>query len=593
MFKKQRTCRRLGRKVGSICLIGALIVSGGTVSPVQAAAKPSVSTKKVVIPIGKQTKASFTVKNKKKGAKYTYTTSNKKVVKVSKKGVLTGVKNGNAKITVKQVLKKKTTKVGVVQVSVKKAAAVSTKTKTYTYGREKVNVKLQDYVKYINPDATYQLISSNKNIAANVSLSKSKNYTGTISLKNAGNVTFTVKETYQKKSRNICKFQITVKGATFDTKAFLEQCGTMDLDVEAEPLKFIKYATVDDKITMESSNPDVLEVNGDCINTYEEGTAILTIYNGEKVLASVEIKVQYVKITGVKTSASRVDIFMGATMDESISSFEINTVPAGAQLSNCNVKVLNEDICSVNFDPADSNVVEVVGEAEGSTSILITNKEGETLATIPVVVINAMETIISGVKLSAPSIFVDMEGEDTVYTFTTLPNYAYASNCTVSVEDEDICSASLEEDEENHEKGNIIITGNKFGSTKIFIQNQEEKILATIPVTVADTGYTVPKSATVSSTNLSIIEGDAAELTFTVGTNGAKADYCLFQSENEDIATVEVMESEGKTATLEVMGHEIGTTKILVKNFDGETIKTITVKVIEEPEEPDTSSEEA
>lgn len=589
MFCNERKWRKFGKQVGSFCLVGVLAASSVGVLPVNAAAKPSVSVKKVVIPIGKQTKSSFTVKNKKSGAKYTYTTSNKKVVKVSSKGILTGVKNGTAKITVNQKLNKKVTKVGTVNVTVKKACAVKKSTPTYTYGREKVNVKLQDFVQYINPDATYQLQSSNTGIAGNVSLKKSKNYEGTIDLKKAGTVTFTIKETYKKNTTNICKFKITVKKATFDTNSFLAKFGTVDLDVEFEPLQFIKYATSDDKFTMESSNPDVMDVNGDSVVTYEEGEAILTIYNGEETLASVKIKVEYVKITGVNPSASQVDIFMGATAEECSSHFTIVPIPEGGQLSNCQVTVLDESVCSVNFDPGDSNVVEVIGENEGKTSIVISNKEGQTLKTIPVTVVDAMSTVITAVKPSTDALTVNMDGDESTFTFTTNPSYGYAENCTVEVEDDTICGATMEQDEVTPGKATVYVAGYAYGVTKLNILNQNEKVLATIPVKVVDEGYKEPKSIEVPSTTVTVYEGNTEEFIYTVKTAGAKADYCLVEVENPEVCSVQCYNDEA-TGNLEITAEGLGTTKIYIKSFEGTVLKTITVKVTEEPEpteEPD------
>ncbi len=61
---------------------------------------------------------SIALKNKKKKASYTYKSSNRKVAAVNKKGKVRGVGLGTAKITVRQSWKKKTSKVGVLTVSV-------------------------------------------------------------------------------------------------------------------------------------------------------------------------------------------------------------------------------------------------------------------------------------------------------------------------------------------------------------------------------------------------------------------------------------------------------------------------------------------
>lgn len=95
------------------------------------AAKPKakLNTKKISIQRGKSRK--IQIRNRKKGAVYTYKSSNRKTIKVSKKGVIKALKYGTAKIQVKEKLNKKTRKVGTVTVKCvkqEKAMPVSTST---------------------------------------------------------------------------------------------------------------------------------------------------------------------------------------------------------------------------------------------------------------------------------------------------------------------------------------------------------------------------------------------------------------------------------------------------------------------------------
>lgn len=593
--------RKLKTMVG-ICLIGALAVSGMQMNHTSAAAKPGLSAKKVTISLGKQTKQTITIKNRVKGAAYTFTTSNKKVLKVSNKGILTGVKAGTAKVTVKQKYKKKVTKVGVVKVTVKKASAVSSKTKTYTYGRGKVTVKLSDYVKYPSADAKYQLVSDNKKIAANITLQAKKNYVGEINLKEAGTVTYSVNETYKKKTRTICKFKITVKGATFNKKAFEAQYKTADTEVVIYPMDFMQNITKEDSITFESSNEDVLIVEDDTVITVDDGEAILTVYNGNKVLATVNITVAYVKVTGVKLSQSKVNIYTGETDEECTQTLTIETVPSGAKLTNVEVSVLNDDICSVNFYPEDENVIEIIGETEGTTQLVVSNVEGDTLATVPVTVINAMETPITGVKVSTNNLFVNMDEDETIFYFEVLPNYGYADNCMLEVEDTDICDATMERDEENFGKAWVYVSGFDFGTTNILIMNEEEEVIGKVPVVVADTGYKAPSSVTISPKNtgntdaedgyslkssggkyiLTIQDGYSAEVVYKVGTG--KADYTVVTNSNEDVCDIQTYNDE-KEGTIDVIPYDLGTSTIEIKNFDGKVLKTIVVNVIEQKDD--------
>ncbi len=118
------------RKAMAVALAGALVLTTmatGTTS--EAAKKTKLKTKKVSIFVKGKKKISIT--GKKAKHKYTFTSKKKKIAKVSKKGVITGVKAGKTTITVKdtwkQKGKKKTKKLGTINVTVKKKAAVKPK----------------------------------------------------------------------------------------------------------------------------------------------------------------------------------------------------------------------------------------------------------------------------------------------------------------------------------------------------------------------------------------------------------------------------------------------------------------------------------
>ncbi len=115
------------RKAMAVALAGALAlttIATGTAS--EAAKKTKLKTKKVSIFVKGKKKISIT--GKKAKHKYTFTSKKKKIAKVSKKGVITGVKAGKTTITVKdtwkQKGKKKTKKLGTINVTVKKKVSV-------------------------------------------------------------------------------------------------------------------------------------------------------------------------------------------------------------------------------------------------------------------------------------------------------------------------------------------------------------------------------------------------------------------------------------------------------------------------------------
>lgn len=113
------------RRVCAAVLTGALLVTTAAVftpSESSAAKKTKLKTKKLSLVVGEKKKISL--KGKKKGHKYTFVSKNKRIAKVSVKGVVTAVKEGTTQITVKDVVgkgkKKKTKKVGTVKITVAK-----------------------------------------------------------------------------------------------------------------------------------------------------------------------------------------------------------------------------------------------------------------------------------------------------------------------------------------------------------------------------------------------------------------------------------------------------------------------------------------
>jgi hypothetical protein len=243
-----------------MALCCALLV-GNLLIPSQAAEaatkKAAISATKLTIPVGKieskvnwniniyeiSTAQKLTVKNAVKGATYQFTSSNSKVVKISKDGgYLTGLKAGSATITCTQTLKGKKTTVGKCAVTVKGAKlAINDYDNVFPVGSGQYD--LTHYfsameplfaITYRNPNATYTLSSSNKNFSIKLvkndaSKAKSlsddkyyqtelKNYIGSryfygyqFTAKKAGTYTITVKETYNKKTKNVGTFKVVIK----------------------------------------------------------------------------------------------------------------------------------------------------------------------------------------------------------------------------------------------------------------------------------------------------------------------------------------------------------------------------------------------
>lgn len=105
------------KKALSCILIAAMVTPVCNTTGVTAAKKAVLKTKRLVVEVGSSKK--IVIKNKDKKKNYTFKSNKKKIAKVSKSGKVTAVKKGNAKITVKEtVKKKKARKLGVVKVTV-------------------------------------------------------------------------------------------------------------------------------------------------------------------------------------------------------------------------------------------------------------------------------------------------------------------------------------------------------------------------------------------------------------------------------------------------------------------------------------------
>ena len=97
------------RKVKKACavvlagVIAATTAFAGMPGEGHAAKKTSLKTKKISVTVGKTKKIS--VQGKKAKHKYTFTSKNKKIAKVSSKGVVIGVASGTTQIVVKDSYK--------------------------------------------------------------------------------------------------------------------------------------------------------------------------------------------------------------------------------------------------------------------------------------------------------------------------------------------------------------------------------------------------------------------------------------------------------------------------------------------------------
>lgn len=116
-----------------VCLITGLLADTGVSSAKKAAPKLRVRTKKIILTEGKSKRIKWNVQPRKSRKKVSFKSSNKKVAKVSARGVVKAKKKGKATITVRlKISKKKVKKVRIRVVVKRKYRLVKTPTPAET-----------------------------------------------------------------------------------------------------------------------------------------------------------------------------------------------------------------------------------------------------------------------------------------------------------------------------------------------------------------------------------------------------------------------------------------------------------------------------
>ena len=235
---------------------------------------PAMSIKK-----GSSVKLTASVFPKTATDKLTWSTSNKKVVTVTKSGKIKGVKTGTATITVKTTSGKKATcKVTVVK-SNKKSAGIKLSAKKLTLKQNATKQLKATLDKNATDKVTWS--SSNKKVAT-----VDKN--GVVTAVKKGTVTITAKTSGGKKAT--CKVTVKVPATKVKlnkTKATVAKGRTLTLKATMTP------SSSTDKLTWTSSNKKVATVdkNGK-VKALKKGTATITVKtaSGKKATCKITVK---------------------------------------------------------------------------------------------------------------------------------------------------------------------------------------------------------------------------------------------------------------------------------------------------------------
>jgi hypothetical protein len=309
-------------------MVGNLLIPNEVA--VAAAKKTTISSTEMTIPVGKldskvywninswemRNGQKLSVNNKVKGATYKFTSSNTKVVTIGKDGgFLTGLKSGSATITCVQTYKNKKTTVGKCKVTVKNAA-ITTNDYENVFAVGDGGYDLTHYysslepmfnITYRNQKATYTITSDSENfsieeIKYDASKAKTltdskeyqtelKNYIGDayfygykFTAKKAGVYTITVKETYNKKTRNLGSFKVEINDTSIsESNIDLRQGSYLNV------FTLLNYTKANTQYYFEIKDYDEANPDNNVLNLSNYGSE-LYLYGTKAGTAEVTIK---------------------------------------------------------------------------------------------------------------------------------------------------------------------------------------------------------------------------------------------------------------------------------------------------------------
>ena len=327
MTKQHRTC--LVKALFCFMLVASVILLNAlTPATAKAAEKPYIYSE-MTIGTGtthsdyfgylKNDKYTLEVYNPVKKATYSFTSSNKNVVTVKTSGTkayLTGVKAGTATITCNQKLNGKTTKVGTCKVTVKNAKAELELFEPLPMG---TGSGWFIYWMYRNNDAKYTFTSSSKDFSFKEVEEKDGDFVNiyqTYTAKKPGKYTITVKESYNKKERNVGKFTIEIVKATVRSTAEVYEGD------EFWAFEMVDFARTDCKYLFDFGNEGIVDIyNSEDGITYvkgiKPGTVTVKIYEDtdkadkSKLIGSCKVTVKELKLEELNVYFSATETYVG------------------------------------------------------------------------------------------------------------------------------------------------------------------------------------------------------------------------------------------------------------------------------------------
>ena len=480
---------------------------------------PTISNKKITLNEGKTKQLSL----KNATGKITWSSSDKKVATVTKKGLVKGVKAGTATITAKNNGVTLTCKVTVKSTTVAVTGVSLDKTKADLTEGESVTLKAT--VAPANAtDKTVSWSSSDASVAA-------VDANGKVTAKKAGTATITATtKSGGKKATctvNVKAKTVAVTGISLDkTQAGMEVGDTLTLQATVTPAN-----ATDKTVTWSSSDASVaaVDANGK-VTAKKAGTATVTATTksgGKKATCTITVKEKVVPVTGVSLDQASAELKAGGQI-----TLKATVAPANATNQNISWTSNNEQVATV-----EGGVVKAL--ADGEATITVTTEDGGKTADCKVTV----KTVLTDIEIQQP-LLVLKAGESAKIDVKSVP--AECQDVVFSFVSTDESIAAVESDG--------TVTAKKNGTTPITVTAKDKY------ETVITKDVTVTVSTPVAAINLNSEEealyvGGTFTIVPTVLPQEASNQKVTYVSSNPAVAEV----SEAGLVTAKAAGEAIVT----------------------------------
>ena len=473
--------------------------------------------------------AQITPANSNYNNELTWKSSNSNVATVSDKGIVTGVSNGQATISVESKNGYKAECNVTVETS-PTGIKLNVTNKTLDLSGEKT-FTLEPIIEPSTANVNKKIMVKNSNDSA-INISENGVVTG---ISNGLAVI-----TLQTENGKIATCNVTVQTSptnlTVDKEEVnidLSESTTKNIVATIEPSSSNVYT----KISWNTSNPKVATVSDDGIITgISNGEATITAKTGNGKIATCKVIVQ-TSPTAVVLDKTSIEI------NSEISTYQKLIATINPETSNVYTKLSwtsnNPDIAMVSDDGT------VTGKATGATQVKVETQNGKYAICDVTVKIKKEEQEDTNISLNKNTLDIDLSDKISEKLIATTNS---SGKLTWESSKNDVATVS--------DDGTV--TGLKNGETIITVKTSDNKT-ASCKVTV----YTTPKSVTLDKTSITLDENNSTtKLIATINPETSNVYNLLsWKSNNSNIATV----SDDGTVT----GKATGTTQIRVETQNG------------------------